>query len=46
MMTIREVPTKTPMPMVEISRSLDCESEKERGSNPAKKDLRCSSAID
>lgn len=39
MMTIKDVPTKTPMPMVETSRSRDCEREKESGKEPAKKDL-------
>lgn len=39
MMTIRDVPTSTPMPIVEIMRNLDCDKEKERGNEPARKDL-------
>ncbi|KAL8648505.1 MAG: hypothetical protein Q9210_004945, partial [Variospora velana] len=39
MMTIREVPTRTPMPMVEMSCSRDWESEKDKGREPARKDL-------
>lgn len=37
--TINDVPTKTPMPMVDIRRSRDCDRENERGRAPAKKDL-------
>jgi hypothetical protein len=40
MMTIREVPTKTPMPMVEISRSWLDERVIDNGSAPARKQLR------
>ena len=40
MITIRAVPTKTPMPIVEIRRSRDGEREKESGKEPARKDLR------
>ena len=36
---MREVPTSTPMPMVEMSRSWDWEREKESGREPARKDL-------
>lgn len=39
MMTIREVPTNTPIPMVETNRNRDWERGKERGSKPARKDL-------
>jgi hypothetical protein len=39
MMTIKDVPTKTPMPIVEIRRSWIGESEKERGREPARKEL-------
>lgn len=39
MMTIRDVPTSTPMPIVEINRSRDCERGKDKGNEPAKKDL-------
>lgn len=39
MMTIRDVPTSTPIPIVEIIRSLDCDKGKERGNEPARKDL-------
>ena len=38
-MTIKDVPTKTPMPMVETSRNRGCESEKDSGREPARKDL-------
>ena len=38
-MTIRDVPTSTPIPIVETSRSRDGDMEKERGSEPARKDL-------
>lgn len=38
-MTIRDVPTSTPIPIVEIMRSLDCDKGKERGNDPARKDL-------
>lgn len=38
-MTIKDVPTSTPIPMVEINRSRDCERGKERGNEPARKDL-------
>ena len=37
---MRDVPTKTPMPIVEIRRSCECERVKERGREPARKDLR------
>lgn len=40
MITIRAVPTRTPMPIVEIRRSRDGEREKESGKEPARKDLR------
>lgn len=40
MMTISDVPTKTPMPMVDIRRSRDWDRENERGRAPAKKDLK------
>ena len=39
MMTIRDVPTNTPIPTVEINRSRDCERGKERGNEPARKEL-------
>ena len=39
MITIKAVPTRTPIPMVEIRRSRDCEREKESGREPARKDL-------
>jgi len=38
--TIRAVPTSTPIPMVDINRSRDCERLKESGREPARKDLR------
>jgi len=38
-MTIREVPTKTPIPIVETSRSCDGERDKESGSEPARNDV-------
>lgn len=38
-MTIRDVPTSTPIPIVEIMRSLDCDKGNERGNEPARKDL-------
>lgn len=38
-MTINDVPTRTPIPMVEINRSRDCERGKESGNEPARKDL-------
>lgn len=37
-MTIKDVPTSTPIPIVEINRSRDCERGKERGNEPARKD--------
>ena len=37
--TIREVPTSTPIPIVETNRSRDGDMENERGSEPARKDL-------
>lgn len=37
--TIRDVPTSTPIPIVETSRSRDGDMENERGSDPARKDL-------
>lgn len=40
MMTIREVPTRTPIPTVEMSCSRDCDMVKDRGNEPARKDLR------
>lgn len=40
MMTISEVPTRTPIPMVEMSCSRDCDMVKDRGNEPARKDLR------
>ena len=40
--TIRAVPTRTPMPIVDINLSRDCEREKESGKEPARKELqRC-----
>ena len=39
MITIRLVPTKTPIPIVEIRRSCDEDSVMERGSAPARKEL-------
>lgn len=39
MMTMRDVPTNTPIPTVEISRSRDCERGKESGKEPARKEL-------
>ena len=39
MMTIRDVPTNTPIPMVETNRSRDWERGNERGNKPARKDL-------
>ncbi len=41
MITINAVPTKTPIPIVDINLSRDCESEKDRGREPARKELRC-----
>ena len=38
-MTINDVPTNTPIPIVEINRNRDCERGKERGNEPARKDL-------
>ena len=38
-MTISEVPTKTPMPKVEIRRNCDCDRVRDRGNRPARKDL-------
>ena len=37
--TIRDVPTSTPIPIVETNRSRDGDMENERGSEPARKDL-------
>ena len=37
--TISAVPTRTPIPMVDIRRNLDCERVNDRGSDPAMKDL-------
>ena len=37
--TIREVPTSTPIPIVETNRNRDGDMENERGSEPARKDL-------
>ena len=37
--TIRDVPTSTPIPIVETIRSWDGDMENERGSEPARKDL-------
>lgn len=45
MMTIRAVPTKTPIPMVEIRRSRDWESEKDNGKEPARNDLQAESEL-
>ena len=39
MMTMRDVPTNTPIPTVEINRSRDCERGKESGNEPARKEL-------
>lgn len=39
MITINEVPTKTPMPTDEINRSWDAESAKTSGNEPTTKDL-------
>ncbi len=39
MITINDVPTKTPMPIVEMSRSCACDREKESGREPARNDL-------
>ncbi|KAL8806465.1 MAG: hypothetical protein Q9200_005026, partial [Gallowayella weberi] len=39
MMTIKEVPTRTPIPIVEISWSRDCDIANDRGKEPARKDL-------
>ena len=39
MITTRDVPTKTPIPTVEMSRSRDWDREKDRGSEPARNDL-------
>jgi hypothetical protein len=41
MMTISDVPTNTPIPIVEISRNVVGERETIRGSDPARKDLNC-----
>ena len=38
-MTIRDVPTSTPIPIVETNRSRDGDMENERGSEPARKEL-------
>lgn len=40
MITISDVPTRMPMPTVEIRRSCECERVKVRGSEPARKELR------
>lgn len=46
MMTIRDVPTRIPTPMLDINRSWDCERLRDRGSAPAEKDLfRCSMSV-
>lgn len=37
--TIRDVPTNTPIPIVETNRSRDGDMENERGNEPARKDL-------
>ena len=37
--TIKDVPTSTPIPIVETNRSRDGDMENERGSEPARKDL-------
>jgi hypothetical protein len=39
MMTINEVPTKTPIPIVEMRRNCDCDKAIDNGSAPAKKEL-------
>ena len=39
MITINEVPTRTPMPIVDINRSRDCDKEKDSGKEPARKEL-------
>ena len=39
MITISEVPTKTPMPKVEIRRNCDCDKVSDSGKRPARKDL-------
>lgn len=36
---MRDVPTRTPMPMVEMSCNRDWESENDSGRDPARKDL-------
>lgn len=38
-MTISDVPTSSPMPILDISRSCACDSVMERGSAPARKEL-------
>jgi len=40
MITTREVPTSTPIPIVEINLSCDCESVKDKGKIPARKEAR------
>jgi hypothetical protein len=45
MMTIKDVPTRTPIPMVETSLSCDCESVKDRGRLPARKDATAITAL-
>lgn len=44
-MTIREVPTRIPMPMLDINRSWDCDRAIDRGNAPARKDLFRSVAV-
>lgn len=39
MITIKAVPTRTPIPMVDINLSRDCESEKDSGREPARNEL-------
>lgn len=45
-MTIRDVPTRIPTPILDINRSWDCDRLRDRGSAPAKKELfRCSMSV-
>ena len=45
MMTIKAVPTRTPIPMVEMRRSRDWDKENDSGSDPARKDLFCNQSL-
>ena len=39
MITMSAVPTRTPMPIVEISFNRACDKENDKGKEPARKDL-------